>query len=84
MLFKTLLLMTLLLTLTGCVAPPSSQKQWVMEGVSADNMRRDLLTCKQYGMQSAEANGLSGNMFVSVWIKDETAKCMKELGYELK
>lgn len=54
---------------------------WDKEGATVEQFRRDQMTCRQYGMQSAQANGLAGNMFVEMWISDEAGKCMNNLGY---
>lgn len=54
---------------------------WDKEGGTVEQFRRDQMSCRQYGMQSAQANGLAGNMFVEMWISDEAAKCMSNLGY---
>ncbi len=62
--------------IAGC-----AQKTWVKAGATEDAFRRDHMTCRQYGMQSAMANGMAGNTFVEIWIQDETAKCLNNLGY---
>lgn len=65
--------------LAGCAtAPPLI---WEKEGTTEEQFRRDSVTCKQVGMQSAQVNGLTGNVFVGSWIRDETIRCMRELGY---
>lgn len=64
----------------GCATPPP--KVWQKEGSTAEQFRRDQMSCRQYGMQSATANGLAGNMFVGMWINDETVKCLSGLGYQ--
>jgi hypothetical protein len=64
----------------GCAT--TQPKVWYKSGATEDTARRDKMNCRQYGMQSAMANGLAGNLFVEVWIQDETAKCMRELGYQ--
>lgn len=66
--------------MAGCAAP--QPKMWTKAGGSEEQFRRDQLTCRQYGMQSATANGLAGNLFVEKWIQDETAKCLRNLGYQ--
>lgn len=60
----------------------ASQKPWSRPGKSREEAQRDVLQCRQYGMQSAQAQGLAGNMFVELWINDEAAKCLRSLGYE--
>lgn len=70
------------IALTGCAT--QSDMIWVKDGATEEQFRRDKITCQQYGMQSAQANGLSGNMFVAVWINDEAKKCMENLGYKLQ
>lgn len=65
---------------TGCAIQP--QKPLYKDGATQEDFRRDSLTCRQYGMQSAMTNGLAGNMFVEIWIKDETKKCLNNLGWE--
>lgn len=67
------------LLLVGCAAP--APKAWYKDGVSEDIFRRDQMGCRQYGMQSAQANGLAGNMFVETWIQREAETCLRNLGY---
>lgn len=69
-----------MLMLTGCAA--QQQKPWYKEGGTEEQFRRDSMACQQYGMNSATANGVAGNMFVSIWIRDEAIKCMNNLGYK--
>ena len=71
-------LVPILLTV-GCATQPA--KPWYKDGTSEEQFRRDNLTCRQYGMQSATTNGLGGNMFDEIWIRDEAAKCLQGLGY---
>lgn len=66
------------LILSACA---TQQTNFSKPGVSEEQFMRDRMTCRQMGMQSAQANGLAGNMFVEMWIRDETIKCLKELGY---
>lgn len=66
-------------SLVGCAA--QHPQVWRKDGATDEQFRRDQLTCRQYGMQSAAANGLNGNLFVETWIRDETAKCLSGLGY---
>lgn len=66
-------------SLVGCAA--QHPQVWRKDGATEEQFRRDQLTCRQYGMQSAAANGLNGNLFVETWIRDETAKCLSGLGY---
>jgi hypothetical protein len=54
---------------------------WVKPGATQEDFRRDSLACRQYGMQSAMANGLSGNMFVEGWIAKERDGCLRDLGW---
>ena len=65
--------------LVGCTTGPAMQ--WVKPGSTQSEFQRDNLTCRQYGMQSAMANGLAGNMFVETWIQRETGVCLRNLGY---
>lgn len=65
--------------LVGCAAP--APVAWYKDGASDEQFRRDHLTCRQYGMQSAAANGLNGNLFVESWIQEEASKCLVGLGY---
>jgi len=76
---RQLLILALALSVVGCVA--TAPKVWLKAGATDEQFRRDRLTCRQYGMQSAQANGLSGNMFVEVWISDRTTECLQGLGY---
>lgn len=75
-----LLVVVLALFLVGCVA--KAPKVWYKAGATDDQFRRDRLTCRQYGMQSAQANGLAGNLFVEVWVSDRTNECLQGLGYQ--
>lgn len=65
--------------LSGCATP--RPVVWNKPGITDEQFRRDHMSCRQYGMQSATASGLNGNMFVEVWIRDETVKCLEGLGY---
>lgn len=66
--------------LGGCAAQPT--KSWNKDGgVTPDQYGRDVMYCRQYGMQSATANGLAGNLFVETWITREAGNCMRQLGY---
>lgn len=58
-----------------------AQKTWVKAGATEETFQRDNLTCRQYGMQSATAHGMTDNMFVEMWIQDETTRCLNNLGY---
>lgn len=69
----------LCLAVVGCATRPP--KVWTKESVTQDQMARDKITCRQYGMQSAQTNGLANNAFVEMWIKDKADECMSELGY---
>ena len=79
----SILLSTSLLTLLlgGCLGIPQSPNNWNKVGVSDDQMRRDMISCRQYGMQSAQSHGVAGNMFVEAWIIQEANQCMADLGY---
>lgn len=76
-----LLLAITTLILAGCFPITPAPKSWYKSGTTNDQMRRDMMTCRQYGMQSAQANGLSGNMFVEGWIQQQANECMTDLGY---
>lgn len=76
---KTILVIAIALSLVGCSTQPP--KRWHKNGVTEEQFRRDQITCRQYGMQSAQTHGLAGNLFVETWINDETTKCLKNLGY---
>lgn len=62
----------------GCAVQP---KVWTKPGATEDQFQRDKMNCRNYGMQSAMANGLAGNMFVEVWVNRETETCLQNLGY---
>ena len=79
---KKLLIAALLSTLFGCLGLPS-QKTWYKSGATEEQFRRDMMSCRQYGMQSAQANGVAGNMFVEAWIQQQANECMSGLGYGL-
>ena len=72
-----------LVALTGCAGMNQSQMVWQKAGADQEQFNRDKVMCNQYGMQSAQAHGLSRNLFVQRWINDEFADCMKQLGYRL-
>ena len=74
-----LLIVALALSVVGCATRPP--KVWHKDGATEEQFRRDQMSCRQYGMQSAQANGLAGNMFVEVLISDEATKCLQNLGY---
>jgi hypothetical protein len=62
---------------------PPPQKTWVRRDMpTAQETNRDWMQCRQYGMQSAMANGLAGNIFVESWVLREAHNCMRGLGYE--
>ena len=67
------------LSIGGCATQPP--KVWYKDGGTEEQFRRDQMSCRQYGMQSAQTNGLAGNMFVEIWISDEANKCLQNLGY---
>lgn len=77
---KNIFIATSILVLVGCAVPKPTI--WDKEGGTEEQFRRDHMTCRQYGMQSAQAHGLAGNMFIESWIGDETAKCLENLGYQ--
>lgn len=77
---KSLVVVALAVSVVGCATPPP--KVWYKDGGSEEQFRRDHMTCRQYGMQSAQVNGLGGNMFVEMWIRDESFKCLQNLGYQ--
>lgn len=64
--------------LAGCAQKPIV---WSKSGGTEDQFRRDQMECRQYGMQSAQANGMAGNAFVEVWIQREANQCLQNLGY---
>ena len=70
-----LLITLLMLSLGGCLALPS-QKTWYKSGATEEQFRRDMVSCRQYGMQSAQANGLAGNLFVEAWIQQQANECL--------
>lgn len=71
----------ILLALNGCLPIAQAPKNWYKTGMTDDQMRRDMMTCRQYGMQSAQTNGVAGNLFVEGWIQQEANECMVGLGY---
>ena len=71
----------LAILLAGCAA--GQPKIWNKPGGTAEQFGRDQMQCRQYGMQSAMANGLAGNMFVEIWISQETERCLQGLGYSV-
>ena len=72
----------MLVFLCGCAAMPPPPKNWYKDGGNDEQFRRDMMSCRQYGMQSAQANGLAGNMFVESWIQREANTCLTNLGYQ--
>lgn len=77
---NALLIAAVALSIVGCATRPP--KVWYKDGGTEEQFRRDQMCCRQYGMQSAQANGLAGNMFVEMWISDEATKCLQNLGYQ--
>ena len=77
---NALLFATVALSIVGCATQPP--KIWYKDGATEEQFRRDQMSCQQYGMQSAQTNGLTGNMFVGIWISDEATKCLQNLGYK--
>lgn len=75
-----ILIVAIVFVIVGCAAQPP--RVWHKSGATEEQFRRDQMSCRQYGMQSAQTNGLAGNMFVEVWIRDETTKCLVNLGYQ--
>jgi len=80
--YKKLFVVILVLPLIGCLGLPS-QKTWYKSGATEEQFRRDMTSCRQYGMQSAQANGLAGNLFVEAWIQQQANECLSGLGYSL-
>jgi len=78
---KLIISSSVLAILAGCSALPPPPKTWYKEGGTEDQFRKDMMYCRQYGMQSAQANGLAGNMFVESWIQREANSCLSGLGY---
>lgn len=76
---KILAVAIVVAALTGCAA--QQPIVWDKPGATEEQFRRDSMSCRQYGMQSAMANGMSNNMFVEVWISREATNCMQNLGY---
>ena len=66
-----------LILLNGCLPLAQAPKNWYKSGVSNDQMRRDMMTCRQYGMQSAQSHGVAGNLFVESWIQNAENAAMK-------
>jgi hypothetical protein len=77
---NTILIVAIVLSIVGCATQPP--KVWYKSGATEEQFRRDQMSCQQYGMQSAQTHGLAGNMFVEMWISDETTKCLQNLGYQ--
>lgn len=67
------------IAMASCAAP--APKNWYKSGGTQEQYGRDQITCRQYGMQSAQASGLSHNMFAEAVIIDEMNKCLRTLGY---
>lgn len=63
---------------SGCA---TQKKTWYKPNATSDQFMRDQMECRKYGMQSAMANGLAGNMFVEIWVSRETESCLANLGY---
>ena len=76
---RKIIAVAIALVLSGCATQP--QKVLYKEGVSEDQVMRDNVSCRQYGMQSAQANGLTENMFVEIWIRKQATQCLRDLGY---
>jgi hypothetical protein len=72
------LILLLPLILASCA---TNRSVWVKPGATQEDFRRDQMACRQYGMQSAMANGLAGNMFVEAWILKERDGCLSNLGW---
>lgn len=73
------LLICIALVISGCAVKPP--KVWHKEGGTNEGFLRDQMQCRQYGMQSAMANGLAGNAFVEIWVDREAETCLRSLGY---
>lgn len=71
----------LLITASIAACATAQPTVWSKPGATDEQFRRDQMQCRQYGMQSAQANGLAGNMFVEMWISKEAANCLQGLGY---
>lgn len=68
--------------ISGC-AVHEYRKTWVRRDMpNQETINRDNIMCRQYGMQSATANGMAGSMFIEPWIRRESENCMRGLGYE--
>ena len=78
---KKVFSVVLVMILTGCATQP---KVWTKPGGTVDQFQRDKMNCRNYGMQSAMANGLAGNMFVEIWVSRETEACLQNLGYTIQ
>ncbi|PKN17180.1 MAG: hypothetical protein CVU68_10560 [Deltaproteobacteria bacterium HGW-Deltaproteobacteria-3] len=76
---KVILIVVAAILFTSCAA--QQPRVWHKDGATEEQFRRDQMSCRQYGMQSAQANGLAGNMFVEIHISSETTKCLENLGY---
>lgn len=78
---NSLYLVVMIAMLSACALQP---KVWTKPGATADQFQRDKMNCRNYGMQSAMANGLAGNMFVEIWVSRETEACLQNLGYMIQ
>lgn len=76
---RTLATICVAAALASCAA--RQPVTWYKPGGTDEQFRRDQMSCAQYGMQSAQAHGLAGNLFVDKWIADEATQCMHQLGY---
>ena len=69
---KTLTLITIIISLTGC-----AQYRFVKSGVSPEQSARDQLYCSQYGMQASMT--IPGGSPIRQIMAEQ--QCMQALGY---
>lgn len=73
---KILYIVILALALPACANTTLTKP-----GLTQDTFARDMLTCRQAGMQEAALGGLQGNPFVEITIRNAQLRCMQSLGY---
>lgn len=78
---RTLFIVTLIATLSACAA---NHVAFYKDGVDQYSAQKDLMACRQLGLQDAMANGLANNMFVEIHIRQVQQNCMTDLGYNMK
>ena len=78
---KKLLILALTVLTVGCATSQGPTKMWYKDGATQESFGRDKVYCRQYGMQSATANGMTNNMFVEIWILNAQTECMRDLGW---